>query len=354
MERRGAVLGAKAMSSKIPRRDWVNREEASVTRIMISRLAVGGGVALLGATLLGGPALAQGYPTDRITFVVGFAAGGFADTVARLIGEHVSEQLGQPVTVENRPGAASNIAARYVASADPDGYTVLVTTTALAVNQTLYEDLDYSFDELEAVAVPVFAPESLSVHPSKPGTLSEFLEWAAEEGMTFGTAGVGSGSHIALDYFFVTHTDVDAVHVPFGGGAPAIQAVVGDQVDALAATLPPVTSHINDRAVTCLALAGPERSSVVPDCPTFAEAGYPGFEAGSWVGFFVPAGTDSEVIEALNTAINSALEDEETRERLVNLGNTPTERSPSEAADFVRVEVDRWGEMVTTLGVTVQ
>ncbi len=304
--------------------------------------------------MLAGTASAQTYPGQRITMVVGFAAGGFADTVARLIGNNLSERLGQPVTVENRPGAAANVAARAVANADPDGYTILVTTTAIAINATLYKKLEYSIEQLVAVAVPVWAPEALGIHPSNPSrSLKEFLNWAKGRKINFATAGVGTGSHLAIEFFFKKHANLNAVHVPFRGGAPAIQAALGNQVNSIAATLPAVSAHMKEGALVCLGVASAERAAALPDCPTFAQGGFARFEAASWVGFFVPAKTDRAIVDKLNGAVNAALDDREVLERLLKLGNTPAKRSASETARFVKSETAKWSEMVTTLGISV-
>ncbi|MGH6926074.1 MAG: Bug family tripartite tricarboxylate transporter substrate binding protein [Propylenella sp.] len=314
-----------------------------------------GPYAVLAAALATGAAWAQDYPSQRITFIVGFAAGGYADAVARIVGEHVSNKLGQPVIVENRDGATSNVAARAVAGAAPDGYTVLVTTTAVAINATLYKTIDYSLaDDLIALAAPVSAPETFDVHPSKPHTLAEFLDLAKSKRLTFGSAGVGSGSHLAMFAFLKDVAKVEVDYVPFKGGAPAIQAVVGNQVDALAATAAgPTVAQIKEGTIVCLGVAAAERYVNLPDCPTFAESGYPGFEASSWVGFFVPAGTDPAIVATLNEAINSLVNDPATRDKLAANGAL-TVRSPEETAAFVASEVEKWGERVKAAGVQVE
>jgi len=310
---------------------------------------------VLAAALATGAASAQDYPNQRITFIVGFAAGGYADAVARIVGEHVGSKLGQPVIVENRDGATSNVAARAVAGAAPDGYTVLVTTTAVAINATLYKTIDYSLaDDLIALAAPVSAPETFDVHPSKPQTLAEFLDLAKSKRLTFGSAGVGSGSHLAMFAFLKDVAKVEVDYVPFQGGAPAIQAVVGNQVDALAATAAgPTVAQIKEGTIVCLGVAAAERFVNLPDCPTFAESGYPGFEASSWVGFFVPADTDPAIVATLNDAINSLVDDPATRDKLAANGAL-TVRSPEETAAFLASEVEKWGERVKAAGVQVE
>jgi tripartite-type tricarboxylate transporter receptor subunit TctC len=309
----------------------------------------------LAAALAAGAAWAQDYPSERITFIVGFNAGGYADSVSRIVAEHLTNVLGQPVIVENRAGATSNIAARAVATAEPDGYTLLATTTAVAINASLYKNIDYSLaDDLIPVAAPVSAPETFDVHPTKPHTLAEFLDLTKTQKLTFGSAGVGSGSHLAMFSFLKNLAKVDVDYVPFQGGAPAIQAVVGNQVDALAATAAgPTVAQIKEGNMVCLGVAAAERYVNLPDCPTFAESGFPGFEASSWVGFFVPAGTDPAIVAKLNEAINSLVDDPETRDKLTANGAI-TVRSPEETAAFVASEVDKWSERVKAAGVQVE
>ena len=297
---------------------------------------------------------AQSYPSQRITFVVGFAAGGFADSVARLIGDHVGKTLGQTVLVENRSGAASNIAARAVASAPADGYMVLVSTTALAINATLYKKLEYSLlDDLIPVAIAVRAPETFSVSRSKPQTLQGFIAAAKSQNLTFGSAGVGSGSHLTWFSFFQTDAKVGIVHVPFRGGDPAMQAAIGGQVDGFAATASAsVVGQLNEGSLTCLAVAAPQRYPLLPNCPSLGELGYPGGSGSSWVGFWVAKGTPADVVAALNKAINAITDNPRATENLKRNGDLPG--LSVEAADrFVRSEVASWGERVKASGAQV-
>jgi tripartite-type tricarboxylate transporter receptor subunit TctC len=297
---------------------------------------------------------AQNYPSQRITFVVGFAAGGFADSVARIIGDHVTRTLGQTVLVENRGGAASNIAARMVAVAPADGYTVLVSTTALPINATLYKKLEYSLlDDLVPVAVAVRAPETFSAHRSRPQTLQDFIQAAKSAKLSFGSAGVGSGSHLTWFSFFRNYAKADIVHVPFRGGEPATQAAVGGQVDGLAATASAsIVGQLTDGGLTCLAVAAAQRYPLLPNCPSLAELGYRGAEGSSWVGFWVPKGTPPNVVASLNKAINSVIDNPRATENLKRNGDLPG--LSVEAADkFVRSEVATWGERVKASGAQV-
>jgi len=306
--------------------------------------------------VLAGPAAAQDaakYPAKKIDFVVAFAAGGFADTLARSIAQRLNEQWGQSVLVDNRGGAGGNTAARAVAGAEADGHTVLVTTTAAAINQTMYRKLEFSPDQLIPVAISASSPEAIATHPAKvPGGLREFLAWARDREVTFATAGVGSGSHLAAEYFFKALAKVKAVHVPFRGGAPAVQAAVGDQVDVVASSFG-VNTQVNEGKLKGLAVASAQRNPAMPNVPTYTEGGFP-FEAESWVGFFVPAKTDAAVVAKLNAAINAILSNPAERERLAKVGFQITPRSVAESQQYLKAEVEKWGTMVKTVGVYVE
>jgi tripartite-type tricarboxylate transporter receptor subunit TctC len=314
------------------------------------------GAAALSVLLAGPVAAAEDYPSDRINFVVGFSAGGFADTMTRIFAQHLGERLGQTITVENQGGAGGNIAATHVAHAPADGYTVLATTTSIAVSQSLYDDLGYSLeDDLVAVALPVSSPETIAAHPDRPsGSLEEFLDWVRERGeVHFASAGVGSASHLVAEYFFKEMAGVNAIHVPYRGGSPANQAALAGEVD-LVTSSNSVYPFIRDGMLNGLAIASDERHHAVPDVPTYAEQGYEGYEAASWVGFFVPAGTDPAIVEKLNAEINAILEDEAVREQLREAGVRFHTRSVEETQAFVRADVESYARMVEALGVTVE
>ena len=308
-------------------------------------------IALSGTT--GALAQEAPYPSSRITLVVGFAPGGFADTLARVVGQKLSERWGQPVIVENRAGAAGNLAARLTATSPPDGYTVLVTTTALAVNQSLYKKLDYSAEELVPVAMPASSPKLISVHPGKQaGSLFELLNWAKDREINFATARVGSGSHLAGEYFFKEIAKVRATHVPFRGGAPAIQAVLGNQVDAVVTSFG-VVPHVADGKLRGLGVASSARVAAMANVPTFSEAGYEGFEAASWVGFFLPAKTSPAIVARLNQAINEIVGERATEKQLTDAGYQLTLRDVAGSSQYLKAEIDKWGRMVRATGVSV-
>ena len=238
--------------------------------------------ALVALGLTAAPAHAQQYPTQPVTLVVAFAAGGFADSVARLFSDELGKKLGQSIVVENRGGAGGNLGARTVVNAPADGHTILVSTTSVAVNDTLYKNKGYASGDLRGVAIVGSTPEALILNPSNPAkTLKEFIEAAKTKPVTFGTAGVGTSSYISGEYFFKHLAKVEAIHVPYQGGAPAINALMGGHVDSMALTLPPAIPHINAGRLRGIALASERRLAAIPDVPTYAESGYPGFVATS-------------------------------------------------------------------------
>jgi tripartite-type tricarboxylate transporter receptor subunit TctC len=302
------------------------------------------------------PATAQSYPERDITFVVAFAPGGVADTVARLVGQGLGAKLGRNVVVENRGGAGGNIAAQAVARATPDGYTLLLTTTALAINETLRKNNGFTAKDFTTVAIVASSPEALITSASNPaGNLADFLKAAKGKGINFGTAGVGSGSHIAAEYFFKKIAKVEAVHVPFQGGAPAMNATIGNQIDMLATTLGGGgAAQIAAGKVKGLGVASAKRAAVIPNVPTYEEAGFPKFEASSWVGVFAPAKTSPEIVAKLNAAIDEVMKDPKLVEKLTAIGFDPITGTQAKAESYFRAEVDSWGKMVKALDLSIQ
>ena len=290
-------------------------------------------------------------PTQPLTFVVAFAPGGVADGIARLVGQKLGSRLGQRVLIENRGGAGGNLAAKLAASAEPDGHTILVTTTAVAINESLYKRKGYEAGDLQTIAIVASTPEVLTVHASNPAkTLKDFVEGAKDRTITFGSAGVGSGSYIAAEYFFKTRTAAKLVHVPFQGGAPAVNAAVGNHIELLAISLPSVTSQIAQGALRGIGIAAPHRNLLVPDVPTYAETGYPDFSASSWVALMTSAKTNRNIVVELNRAIQDILREPEIQDRLNRLGFEPIYNSAEEADAVLKSVIQRWGEMVQTLG----
>ncbi len=302
------------------------------------------------------PAQAQDvYPSRRITVLVAAGAGGFADGVARIVSDRLQVLLGQPVIVETRAGAGGNIGARAVAKSAPDGYTILVSTTSMAINETLYENMGYATNEIVPVAIAGSSPEVIAVHPSHPAkTLAEFLKPTDGLPVQYGTAGNGSGSHIAAEYLFRVIAKAPAQHVPFAGGAPAVANVIANQLNAVVATMPALTEHIQAGTLRGLGVASAKRPKAIPQVPTLAEGGFPDYFAASWVGFFVPSPTPAAISSRLNTAINDALRIPDVQARLEKIGLEVTINDMPATAKYFQDEIAFWSKRVTAIGIKVK
>src|SRR3954466_50072 len=265
---------------------------------------------------------AQGYPTKPVRILVGFVAGGNFDIVARLVGQSLSEQLGQPVIIENRPGAASNLATEAAIRAPADGYTLLLGGAVNAVNATLYEKLNFNFiNDVAPVAGVTRFPNVITVGASFPAkTVPEFVAYAkANPGkINHGSSGIGTTQHLAGELFKIT-TATDFTHIPYRGASQALTDLLGGQVQVLFEALPASIQHIKSGSVRALAVTTAARSEALPDVPAAGEF-VPGYEASGWNGVCVPKNTPADIIDKLNTAINAALTDPKMRARLAELG----------------------------------
>jgi tripartite-type tricarboxylate transporter receptor subunit TctC len=314
----------------------------------IARALVGGTVALAFAAQ---PGATQTYPSQNVTVVVAFPAGGLADTIGRLVSTRLADRLKQSFVVENRGGAGGNLAAKAVAGAAPNGYTLLVTTTALAVNTTASKNKGFETSDLRPVAIVAYSPDVLAVHPSNPAkTMKEFIANAQTKSFTYGSAGPGTGPQISAEYFFKDIAKVKYVHVPFQGGAPAITAALGNHVDALLLTLPPVAPQIRSGKLRGLGVASDKRNTAIPDVPTYGEMGYPNIYSGSWVGVFAPAKTPNAVVAKLNNEINAVMKEPDSLEKLKKAGFDAVVKNVAEAAGYFKSEVETWGKMVKAIG----
>jgi tripartite-type tricarboxylate transporter receptor subunit TctC len=271
--------------------------------------------------------------------------------VARLVGLKLQERLRQTVVVENRGGAGGNIAAKLVTGAAPDGYTILATTTGLAANETASKNKGFSVNELRPVAIVAMSPDVLAINPKNPAKdLKEFIANGKEKSFTYGSAGVGTGPHIGAEYFFREVAKVKAVHVPFTGGAPAVQSAIGGHIDALVLTLPTVVPPINQGLLRGIGLASPTRNSAVPNVPTYGEMGFPNVYSGSWVGFFAPAKTPDAVVVKLNGEINQIMKDPAVLEKLKSIGFDPIIKTEPEVAAYFKDQVATWAKMINAIG----
>ena len=303
-----------------------------------------------------GPARAQPALPGKITLIVAFAPGGIADTLARMIGQGLGERLHQTVVVENRGGAGGNIAASFVARSPADGATLLATTTAIAINETLFANKDYSASDFKTIAIAASSPEALVTGQSNPaGSLTELMKSADGKTINFAVPGVGTGSHIEAEYFFKFLAKVPAQQIPFQGGAPAISATIGNQVDLMATTLGGgAAAQIAGGKLKGLAIAADKRAAVAPNVPTYAELGFPGFTAASWVGFYAPAKTDPQILATLNATINDIVQTPDVQKKLTDMGFDPITGSQAQADAMFAAEVKKWGDMVKALGLTIK
>lgn len=313
-------------------------------RILLACLLAGNGIV----------AAAQTYPNKPVRLIVGFAAGGPTDTVARTVARELHQSFGQPVVVENRPGAASNVAADYVAKAPADGYTLLMGSISLANNATLYSKLPYDLlRDLAAVVRVTNSPFLLCVHPSVPvKTVKELVTFAAARPglVQYGTAGNGSGAHLFTE-LFASMAGIKMQGIPYKGAAPAISDLVGGQVSLVFDNVMAMAPLHKAGKVRCLAASTLTRSPIVPGIPTMDEAGIKGYQADAWFGIFSAAGTPVAVVERVNADVNRALGVNAVRERFQTLGCDPAGGSAAAFAAYVRAEVDRWGKVIRGAGV---
>ena len=258
--------------------------------------------------------------------------------------------------VENRPGASGNIAAALVARAEPDGYTLLAITTSIAVNQTLFENRPYAASDFQAVAIAASSPEALATSSSNPANnLVEFIKAMNGRTINYASPGIGTVSQLEAEYFFKFLAKVPTQPIPFQGGAPAINAAMGNQVDLLATTLGGgMAAQIAGGKLKGLGVAADQRAAVVPNVPTYAEQGFPGFTAATWVGFFAPAKTDPQILVTLNAAINEILKTPEVQAKLTDMGFDAMLSTQAQAETLYQDEVKKWGDMVKALGLSIK
>lgn len=300
-----------------------------------------------------GPVGAQEYPTKPINFVVGYSPGGFADTMGRIIAQGVSDRLGQPVVVGNQAGASGNIAAASVAASDPDGYTVLVTTSSIGLSQSLGKPLEYSIDDLTPVAIPVSSAETLAAHPSVPANnLAELVDWAkSQDAVTIGIAGVGTGSQVSMAYFLTQIAGLkNVIEVGYKGGSKARQAAIAGEVQ-LVGSSNSVYPVVREGLLKGIAVAADNPIPALPDTKTFVDQGYDGFAVSSWVGLFVPAGTDPAIQEALNAAVADMLTDPEITAKFDKAGVMSQSLGLDETKSFFTEDTAGWANMIGALGL---
>jgi tripartite-type tricarboxylate transporter receptor subunit TctC len=324
------------LSLRLPRRQFLSLATGAAVLPVASRFA-----------------RAQAYPSRPVRIVVGFAAGGGVDITARLIGQWLSERLGQNFVIENRAGAGGNIGTEAVVNAPPDGYTLLLATVPNAVNATLYEKLAFNFvRDIAPVGGIIRVPQVILVHPSVPArTLPEFIAYAkANPGkVNMASAGNGTAPHMAGELFNVM-AGISMVHVPYRGQGPALTDLLGGQVQVLFATTPGTADFIRSGKLRALAVTTASRAEVLPDVPPAGDF-VPGYEASQWYGIGAPKNTPGEIVATLNGQINAALADPKMKARFADIGGEPLAGSPAAFGKLIADETEKWGKVIRAANI---
>ena len=314
--------------------------------------------ALLAATVMSATnAYAQHYPVKPVRMIVSVPPGGPADTLARMVAPRLTEALGQPVVIDNRPGANGNIAYEMVAHAVPDGYTFVLVAAGIAINPSLYREVKYDvLKDFAPITQGISVPNILVVHPSVAATsVRELIALAkAKPGqLTFASAGNGSSGHLALEQFRQM-AGIQLIHVPYKGGAPALTEVVAGQVQALFSLALVAIPQAKAGRVRALAITSAQRSALAPELPTVAEVGFPGFEVVGWFGWVAPAKMPKSIVERLHAEIVRVLREPATRERLLGLGADPVGNMPQQFEAFIKSEHAKWARVIRDANIRAE
>lgn len=297
------------------------------------------------------------WPAKPIKLVVGYAAGGATDVIARIIAVKLGEQLGQSVIVDNRSGANSNVGAEIVARSPADGYTLYVYTIANTINASLYDKLSYDpLKDFEPIGLIAKVPNILVVNEKLPiKSVADYVQFTKESpnGITFASSGSGSSIHLSGEMFKMI-AKLNMLHVPYRGSAPAMNDLLGGQVQSMFDNTPSALPHVRGGKLRAIAITSAQRSSLLPDVPTVAESGFPGFDVQSWFGLAAPAGTPRPVVDRLNAELGKVLTNPDVRQRLVNLAATPAPGTPEQMRSFTAAEVKRWHDVVKLSGAKAE
>ena len=321
---------------KLPRRKFLRLAAVAAALPAVSRIA-----------------RAQAYPTRPVRLIAPFAPGGGSDMTARLIGQWLSERLGQQFVIDNRPGAASNIATEAVVRASADGYTLLIVGSWNTINATLYDKLSFNFiRDIAPVASVIRDPYVMVVNPSVPAkSVPEFIAYAKDNPrkLNMASPGTGTGPHIGGELFKMM-AGVDMVHVPYRGGGPVVTDLLGGQVQVSFASMPSSIQYIRAGKLRALAVTTATRSEALPDVPTVGEF-VPGYEASTWYGVGAPKATPAEIIDKLNKEINAGLADPNIKARIADVGGTVLALSPADFGKFIAEETEKWGKVIRALNI---
>ncbi|ESH88787.1 MFS transporter [Cupriavidus sp. HPC(L)] len=307
------------------------------------------------AAALTTPAAQAAYPERPIRWIVPFPAAGAMDNIARTLGEEMSQTLGQSIVVENRPGAGGNIGAELVARSPADGYTMLIVANGMAVNPALYRKLSYDpIKDFAPVSLLAVVPNVLVANKAKTSakTVPDVIASAKSQPgkYTYASAGNGTSIHLAGE-LFTSMAGVELLHVPYKGSGPAVTDLLGGQVDYMFDSITSAKPHIDAGKLTAIAVTTSKRSATLPNVPTVAEAGLPGYELSPWFAAFVPAGTPPAVVESLNRAMVEALRKPAVQKRLAAIGAEPIGSTPAELKQHLAKETDKWGKLIRTRGI---
>ena len=294
------------------------------------------------------------YPSRPIRFIVPYSVGGTSDLVGRLVGGKLTEELGQQLVVDNRGGGGSTVGTALAASANPDGYTLIVNNIGLAVNETLRPERSYhALKDLTPVSLVGFTPSVLIVNNDFPAkTIADFVKMAkAQPGkINFGSAGAGSSTHLSMA-FFESVAKIKLYHIPYKGGGPAVRDAIAGHVKAVMSPIPTIFGHLKAGRLRALGVSSAKRSSVLPDLPTIAEAGVPGYEFSTWYGVLAPAGTPKPIIAKINAAMVRGLKAPDLRGKLASQGMDPEPTTPEEFGTLIRSEIKKWGDVIRSAGI---
>jgi tripartite-type tricarboxylate transporter receptor subunit TctC len=332
-------------------------DAAAGEKLMASRRAAIGVFAIGLAALIGSTAGASAldYPTRPVRFVVGYPAGGATDILARIIGQRLSERLGQQFVIENKPGAGNNIGTEAVVNAEPDGYTVLLINPANFINASLYTNLRFNFvRDIAPVATFNRVPNVMTVAPGVPAkTVAEFIDYVKANPGKVNMASSGNGTSVHMSgELFMAMSGANMEHIPYKGAAPAITDLMGDRVQVIFDNMPSIVQHIRSGALRALAVTTAERSPELPDVPTVGET-VPGYEASALFGMGAPKKTPPEIIQKLNKEINAILAEPETKKRLIELGGPPLISTPEAFGAMIAAETEKWEKVVKFSGLHV-